>query len=300
MNNYLQRICVLLQQKECGEAAWKMKALVEKQGLFVDVIFLQKDMPIDNLLSSYFGKDYELSASKERILFLSDDNESLSRLKQRNQAVLAYFHEHNKEERFEHIPYGCEEIENLNWSYFERVYRRCRNLPWDILETNRCMIRETTIEDVDCFYEIYKEPSITKYMEPLFPEKEQEIAYIEDYIKNVYEFYDFGVWTVLLKETGEVIGRAGISYRDGCDIPELGFVIALPWQRKGIAFEVCQAILEYGKEEFGFREFQALVEGENVVSIHLCEKLGFHQEELVTVDDKKMHRMLWNRMCQGI
>ena len=79
----------------------------------------------------------------------------------------------------------------------EKVYRRLKGLPWDILETKRCLIRETVPEDVDSFYEIYSDPAITKFMEDLYPEKEQEKAYIREYIEKIYTYYEFGVWTIV-------------------------------------------------------------------------------------------------------
>ncbi len=164
--------------------------------------------------------------------------------------------------------------------------------PWTILTTDRCIIRETTIGDVDSFYEIYQEPSITEYMEGLYADKQAETAYIQDYIKNIYRFYGYGMWTVLEKTDGKVIGRAGISWREGYDIPELGFVIGVPWQRQGYACEVCQAILAYGKEELGFTDFQALIMTGNEKSRTLCEKLGFVYQETVEVDRREYMRLI--------
>lgn len=295
MKYYLQRICVLIKHRECEKNVLEMKALVEQQGLLVDIRYLgytyenvQNDDKKVIFLSEYKREKQE----KEQSIFVSDDSDTLRKYDEMGYAVLAYFHDYNKEENFSGIAYGCERIEQLDAAYFDRVYRRCKRLPWDILETPRCIIRETTVDDVDAFYDIYREPSITEYMEDLFTERQQEITYIQDYIKNVYEFYDFGVWSVVLKETGEVIGRAGLSYREGCDIPELGFVIGVPWQRKGIAFEVCDAILHYGMDMFEFETFQALVEEGNDTSVRLCQRLGFNVADDVWIEGKMMHRLL--------
>lgn len=176
---------------------------------------------------------------------------------------------------FSGVKYLCENLEELDAVYLDRVYRRYAGIPWDILETERCALRETVEEDVDAFYGIYREPSITRYMEDLFPDRDQEIAYTREYRENVYEFYGFGIWTVRLKETGEVIGRAGLSYREGFDEPELGFVIGLPWQRRGIGEEVCRAVLSFGRKELGFETVIAFAEPENQTSLRLLERLGF-------------------------
>ena len=156
--------------------------------------------------------------------------------------------------------------------------RRLAGLPWKIIETDRCLIRETTVEDVDAFWEIYREPSITRYTDHLYPEIEQEKNYVREYIEKVYTYYEYGVWTIVEKSSGLVIGRAGFSARPGYEDPELGFVIGVPWQGKGYAYEVCSAILDYGWEQLGFEEVQALVDPGNQTSLSLCKKLGFEME----------------------
>lgn len=146
------------------------------------------------------------------------------------------------------------------------------------METGRCLVRETMVEDVEEFYRIYAEPSITYYMEDLFPDPEDEREYVKNYIREIYGFYGYGMWTILDRESNQIIGRAGLSWREGFDVPELGFLTAVSHQRKGYAYEVCKAIVEYGENELGFQEIQALVRKENEASVCLCRKLGFRWE----------------------
>lgn len=179
---------------------------------------------------------------------------------------------------FSGVPYAVTDTENLDEKYLERIWQRYRGIPWKICETRRCLVRESVPEDVESFYEIYRDRSITAYMEDLFRDKEAERAYIREYIEKVYGFYGFGMWSVCLRESGEVIGRAGLSMREGFEEPELGYVIGRKWQRQGIATEVCLAILAYGREELGFTRVRVLMHPENTASKGLCHKLGFSYE----------------------
>lgn len=162
--------------------------------------------------------------------------------------------------------------------FLDYVYRRVHRLPWDILETERCVVRETKEEDIDAFYEIYAEPSITYYTEALFTEKEQEIEYLRKYQDVVYALYEFGVWTVVEKMTGKVIGRAGISMREEFEEPELGFVFDVKYQGKGYATEVCREIIAYMREIHGITTLQALTKKENAASLRLLARLGFKKQ----------------------
>lgn len=227
----------------------------------------------------------ETAVKKENALYITDSGACAACLKEKELPALAYLHKGNREECFDGAAYGMEAPEDIFPEYLERIYRRYVDLPWDILSTARCQVRETVVEDVEGFGQIYREPSITKYMESLYTDPEQERAYIRGYIDTMYRFYEYGVWSVLHKETGELIGRAGFSIREGYELPELGFVIAYPWQGRGIAYEVCSAILKYGEDYLGFDEVQALVRPENKVSLALCTKLGFVQQKHVRERD---------------
>lgn len=225
-------------------------------------------------------------------LYITDNYCCYNELQNTALPVIVYLHEDNRNTNFPYAEYAIEQIEELEYESLELAYKRLTGQPWTILKTKRCIIRETTTDDVDSFYEIYKEPSITQYMENLYPERDAEIAYIQDYIKNVYAFYGYGMWTVLEKNEGKVIGRAGISWREGCDIPELGFVIAKPFQRQGYAYEICRAIIRYGHEELGFTSLQVLIMKGNEKSTALCEKLGFKYMEKIIIDNIEYHRMI--------
>ena len=226
------------------------------------------------------------------ILYITDDAETAKGLRDTGEAVLVHLHTGNRDQDFSEFLFAVEKPEELDAEYAAKVWRRLKGLPWNILETERLLVRETTVEDVDAFYRIYSEPSITQYTDNLYPDPEDERQYARDYIEKMYTFYEFGVWTVVEKKSGEVIGRAGISYREGFDLPELGFVIGVPWQGRGYAHEVCSAILDYVREQFDFQEVQALVEPENAVSLKLCAKLGMKEAERVTVKEKEYIRLV--------
>ena len=212
-------------------------------------------------------------------LYVTDCDRNAKNLGKLGLPLLGFSHE--GADSLGEISYIMEQPEELDAEYGECVYRRYLNIPWDILETERCYIRESTVEDAEDFWMIYGEPEITKYTEGLLPTLEQQKAYQRDYIDKMYRYYEFGVWTVLSKETGEVIGRAGFSVREGYELPELGFVVARKWQGKGIAYEICDAILQYGWEVCEFQAVQALVMPENTASLNLCRKLGFTREEKI-------------------
>lgn len=281
----LKKVIFLIADKGQGRAIEKMKG---SMGIEAERIFYSG-------IGDWEKEDME-ECAKEDILFVTDSSVMLSELRKRGDYGIAFLHDHNRQEDFSGAAYAVTDIEELEWESLEKAYLRLAGKPWTILETDRCLVRETTVEDVEEFYRIYAEPSITYYMEDLFSDPADEREYIRNYIKEIYGFYGYGLWTVLRRENHEVIGRAGLSWRQGFDVPELGFVIGVSCQRKGYAYEVCNAIVEYGERELGFQEIQALVQTENEASVCLCRKLGFVWEEKM-VDKGICYERFVRRSC---
>lgn len=222
-------------------------------------------------------------------LYISSVPQLCSKVVERGGACIAYLGEGAAGE-FEKVRYAIESFEGIDSLYLERIRKRYAKEPWEILRTKRCVVRETTTEDVEAFYKIYAEPSITAHMEALFENKEEEINYTKNYIENIYGFYEYGLWTVLEQTSGEVIGRAGISWREDTETAELGYVIAKPFQRKGYAYEVCSAILEYAAKELVMEEVSAYIKEENEPSKALCRKLGFAYKEKIVLEDESYEK----------
>ena len=172
-------------------------------------------------------------------------------------------------------PYVLEQAEEVEKAYLEKIRCRLLGLPCEILQTRRCIVREICLDDVDKLYEIYADPSITLYMEGLYAKKEEEIAYTRDYIRYQYGIYDFGM--KMKNEYPDLkFGRAGLDLRPDREDAELGYMIRKNRQGQGLAYEVCTAILAYAKEELGFEKLFARTRKENLASVMLLKKLGFH------------------------
>jgi len=254
----------------------------------VEVSYLLGDGIGELVLADDQGRSSLQGSSVERqnTLFLADDAQTLNKMLEAGFYTIALQHDLNNRADLQQALYAMSEIRYLDFDSFLKAYERLAGLPWHILDTKRLTVRETTIEDVDDFYRIYKDPLITQHMAPMM-EIDKEREYAAEYIRTIYNFYGHGIWTVTLKETGEVIGRAGISWREGFRYPELGFVIARDHQCKGYAEEVLRAILELAKNVLEFDVVQALIHPENIVSMKLCKKLGFKEEGVVCLREQE-------------
>lgn len=171
-----------------------------------------------------------------------------------------------------------ESFEDVDLEYLERIRRRHHGIPWVIAQTKRCILREICMEDMQALFDLYAEPGMTDYIEPLYP-WEQELEYEKSYIEHMYRLYEYGMWVVIEKDTGKLIGRAGLEHREYPEESymelELGYAIGTAYQRKGYATEVCQAIIAYAQENLEYPRINCLIEKENTASIRFIESLGF-------------------------
>ena len=81
-----------------------------------------------------------------------------------------------------------------------------------MIETERLILREYTFDDFDALYEIVSDPETMQHYPAPFDE-ERTRGWITWNLEN-YEKYGFGLWAVVLKETGAFIGDCGISIQN--------------------------------------------------------------------------------------
>lgn len=172
--------------------------------------------------------------------------------------------------------YVVENAGAIDKMYLETVYCRYYNIPMTIMETERLIIREMSIDDLEGLYDVYDTLKECPYVEPLYERKKEE-EYTREYIKNMYGFFGHGLWLLVRKEDSRIIGRAGIENReiDGELQKELGYLIGKPWQNKGYAKEAAEAILEFVKEQEISEYIFLCCNKKNIPSINLAQKLGF-------------------------
>lgn len=224
-------------------------------------------------------------------LFFSDDADVLSQLQEQGCYTVAVYHE-GISGLLSGTQHAVEGVKDIEWEYLYKVHQRFCGEPWSISETKRCTIREMGHQDVDALYELYSGPNVTRYMEGLFPKKEQEEQYIKDYVENVYKYYGFGTWLVHRKEDGRLIGRAGFNYRQGFEEAELGFMIGEDFWRQGYAYEVCSHLMKLADKVYELGRVQAFVKKENTASVCLLKKLGFIWCEEVEMDGESYQRYM--------
>jgi RimJ/RimL family protein N-acetyltransferase len=169
-----------------------------------------------------------------------------------------------------------EGFEEVDYCFINRIFQYDHMEAVTILATPNFIIRELSVDDIEDLSIIYNEPSIRVFVsdfnEPLGLEKEK----LKAYIKNIYHFYGYGLWGVFFKETNQLVGRCGVEYKhiDDEDIYELGYLLAKQYQGFGYAKEFVTAVIHYCFLELNLPYLIAIIDIDNLPSIHLAERVG--------------------------
>ena len=142
------------------------------------------------------------------------------------------------------------------------------------IETRRLILREMTDEDFPRLYEILSDPQTMAHYPAPFDEARVR-RWIETN-RERYQTFGFGLWAVVLRETGEVIGDCGVTMQNihGVIRPEIGYHIHRAHQRKGYASEAAKACRDYIFENTPFGVVYAYMKYTNAASYGAAMKAG--------------------------
>jgi|TARA_Y100000780_G_C13617295_1_gene391060 ribosomal-protein-alanine N-acetyltransferase len=148
-----------------------------------------------------------------------------------------------------------------------------------IVETNNLLLREMTEGDFCPLYKIFSDAETMAYYPAPFDE-DQVKAWISWNLDN-YATYNYGLWTLVKKNTGEVIGDCGLINQtvEGIEEIEVGYHVNKKFWGKGYATEAAIACRDYAFSNLGFSKVISLIRPENVASRKVAEKNGMKIEK---------------------
>ena len=146
-----------------------------------------------------------------------------------------------------------------------------------MIETDRLILREYTWDDYDALFEILSDPETMRHYPAPYDEAGVR-RWIQWNLDN-YEKYGFGLWAVVLRETGEFIGDCGLTMQliDGESLPEIGYHIHKKYWRRGYAKEAARAVRDWAFQNTGFDCLYSYMKYTNVASYSTALANGMHK-----------------------
>jgi ribosomal-protein-alanine N-acetyltransferase len=145
-----------------------------------------------------------------------------------------------------------------------------------VLESERLLIRQFTLEDSEFILRLLNEPSFLQNIgDRGVRTLEQASTYLREGPIRSYELHGHGAYVVMLKESPQPIGLCGLIKRDAFEDVDIGYAFLPEFWSKGYAFEAAAAVLDYGLHTLRLPKIIALISPGNADSIKLIKKLGF-------------------------
>jgi ribosomal-protein-alanine N-acetyltransferase len=137
------------------------------------------------------------------------------------------------------------------------------------------------MEDADFSFRTTADPLVSRFIGGIrtLDWHRQRIAEIIDHQR----IHGFSRWTVVLKSSGEQIGRCGPMLKaiEGVGEMELGYALARVYWGRGYASEAARAALGHCLNVSGPRRIVAVIDPENHASIRVAEKTGMVFERMI-------------------
>jgi [ribosomal protein S5]-alanine N-acetyltransferase len=147
------------------------------------------------------------------------------------------------------------------------------------LETERCILRAISPEDIHDAFEYMSDDRVTQYLPwDTVSTLDEAQKRLQKYL-TVFDEQTGITWGIINKANNKMMGifllwHFSLSHFRA----EIGYVLGSDWWQQGFMAEVASAVLDYGFHEIKFHSMEAHIAPENIGSQRLLEKLGFIQE----------------------
>ncbi|MBP1563259.1 MAG: GNAT family N-acetyltransferase [Oscillospiraceae bacterium] len=143
-----------------------------------------------------------------------------------------------------------------------------------ILETKRLLLREMKGDDFGALCRIMQDEQTMYAYEGAFGEQE-----VQDWLDRQLSRYrenGFGLWAVVLKETGEMIGQCGLTIQPWKNekVLEIGYLFQRAFWHNGYASEAAIACKKYAFEVLKANEVCSIIRDTNIPSQKVAERNG--------------------------
>jgi RimJ/RimL family protein N-acetyltransferase len=150
-------------------------------------------------------------------------------------------------------------------------------------ETPRLSLRTMQFSDLDDLLKIFGDPKVmASFDSPVFNRKQMQ-GWLERNLIHQEE-YGYGLFSVILKTKGILIGNCGLEHMDlsGKLFTELGYDFRSDYWNRGYATEAASAVRDYAFETLHLSSLISLIRVGNQASKRVAEKVGMRLVETST------------------
>lgn len=151
-----------------------------------------------------------------------------------------------------------------------------------ILETERLYLREMTQDDFPSLCNILQDEETMYAYEGAFTDSEAQEWL--DRQRARYQKWGFGLWAVILKDNGKMIGQCGLTMQPWKEeeVLEVGYLFERSHWHKGYATEAATACKQYAFDVLQAKDVCSIIRDTNTASQHVAVRNGMTIEDTWT------------------
>lgn len=144
----------------------------------------------------------------------------------------------------------------------------------NILETNRLYLRELSMDDIQDLNEILQDEDVMYAYEHAFSNEEVMNWLLQQ--RNRYQQDGFGLWAMIRKDDGNMVGQCGLSWQnvEGERLLEVGYLLKKRYWHKGYAIEAASACKTYAFETLQTSRIVSIIRDNNTPSQQVALRNG--------------------------
>lgn len=144
----------------------------------------------------------------------------------------------------------------------------------NIPKTQRLYMREMEQDDFNALCKILQDEETMYAYNGAFGDEETQ-EWLDRQISR-YRRYGFGLWALVLKENGEMIGQCGVTMQPWKDkeVIEVGYLLRRDCWHKGFATEAARACKEYAFDILNADEVCSIIRDTNTASQRVAKRNG--------------------------
>jgi ribosomal-protein-alanine N-acetyltransferase len=142
-------------------------------------------------------------------------------------------------------------------------------------ETDRLAAERAGPEHLEFLVALHADPRVMATLGGL-RSAERTAADLNAYLEH-WQRYGFGVWLLLERATGKLVGRGALRHVEieGHDEVEVGYAIAAERWGRGLATEIARELVRIAFDDLGLEELVCFTLPTNAASRRVMEKAGF-------------------------
>lgn len=148
-----------------------------------------------------------------------------------------------------------------------------------MLETERLIFRRFTEDDLPLLVEQRSDPEVNKYLGGPARQNADALSTRLKFYMECYNRVGFGMCAMLWRDTGEMIGSAGLQPLEDTGDIEVGYSLIRDFWGKGLGTEAAKGWMTHGFDKHGLDRIVAVAVKENAGSRRIMEKLGMRFEK---------------------